>query len=135
MPARLRVVQHHRREEERDEGGGGQRQRPVVEPEHRQQYHHQRAVHHRGQRRSADRFPHLGCVVDPRQDLSRAAHLEESQGQAENVARIPGDQRQIHIAADVDQQIVAKHPEQRAEDDDQRHAHAQDVEQVPLVAD
>ena len=119
----------------RDEGRRHQRQPDVVDPEHGQQDDHQRAVDHRGQRRAADGLAHLGRVVDPREDLADLPHLEEPQGQAQDVAGVAGDQRQVHLAADVGQQVLAEQAEEGPEQDDQHHADAQGVEQPPLVAD
>ena len=134
-PPRGRVVRRHAGHQHRDEGRRHQRQPDVVEPEHRQQDDHQRAVDHRGQRRAADGLAHLGGVVDPREDLADLPHLEEPQGQPQDVAGVAGDQRQVDLAADVGQQVLAEQAEEGPEQDDQHHADAQGVEQPPLVAD
>src|SRR6516164_46100 len=51
-------------------------------------------------RRVADRLAHLGGVVDAGEDLAHLPHLEEAEGQAEQVAVVAGDQSQVHLAAD-----------------------------------
>ena len=109
--------------------------RSVVEPEDRQQDDDQRAVDDGRRGRAADGLAHLGGVVDPREDLADPPHLEEVQGQAQDVAGVAGDQGQVDLAADVGHQVLPEQAEEGPEDQDQDHADAQGVEQAALGAD
>ena len=60
---------------------------------------------------------------------------KNGKGQPQEVAGVAGDQRQVHLAADVRHQVLAEQAEEGPEQDDQHHADAQGVEQPPLVAD
>ena len=130
---RGRVVGRHAHHQHREEGRRHQRQPGIAGPEHNQQHGHQRPVDHRGEGRPADRLTHLVGVVDAGEDLADLPRLEELQGQSLEVAGIPRDQGQVHLAADVRHQVLPEHAEHGPEEDDQHHADAQRVEQPPLV--
>ena len=126
-------MSRHAHHQHREEGRRHQRQPGIAGPEHSQQHGHQRPVDHRGEGRPADCLTHLVGVVDAGEDLTDLPRLEELQGQSLEVAGIPRDQGQVHLAADVRHQILPEHAEHGPEEDDQHHADAQRVEQPPLV--
>lgn len=134
-PPRYRLMGHHADDQQGDERRRYQGERPVVQPQHSQQDRHEHAVHHGGGRRPADRLADLAGVVDPRQDLADAARLEEAERQVEQVAGVAGDEGQVHLAADVGEQVLPQGAEQHLEHQHQHHADTEGVEQPLLMTD
>ncbi len=128
LPDRVAVGEDDE-EEERDRGEREGGEAPVVDEHDAARDDDEEEVHDRGEDRPRDRLPDLVGVVEPGQDLARAARLEEVERQPEDVLVVLHGQRDVDLLGEVDEEVPLYDVEADPEDREEHDARAREVEE------